>query len=93
MTEPRMNDAEYAAYKPCLDEVIALVNQQIRRHPDPKVMEASWRMGYMTVLVQLVRGWRMLPDERDSYIRRCTEALVADTIQAVRDWDTEGPPR
>lgn len=93
MREPRMNDAEYEAYKPYLEEVIALVNQHISRKPDPKVLEAAWRMGYMTVLTALVRGWGMLPDEMDNYLRRVCTALIEDTQTAVRDWDTGGPPR
>ena len=93
MTEPRMSDAEYAAYKPYVEEILALYQQQISRNPDPKVLEAAWRIGLMTVLVDVIRGFNLLPDQLTDYVNRVCAQLFNDTVTAVRNWDASGPPR
>jgi hypothetical protein len=93
MDAPRISDAESAKYQPYVEEIIALVNQQIERRPDPQVLGDAWRIGYMTVLTAVVWAYRLLPDERDSYLYRSVEALLEDTQMCIRNWDREGPPR
>jgi hypothetical protein len=93
MATPRMSDEEYAAYQPYVEEIIALVNQHISRHPDPQVLGDAWRIGYMTVLTAVVRAYRLLPDERDSYLQRSLSTLMEDALTSIRNWDTAGPPR
>ena len=93
MADQRMSHAEYAAYQPYVEEIIALVNQHISRHPDPTILSDAWRIGYMTVLTEVVRAYRLLPDQRDSYLQRSLEALIEDTQTCIRNWDREGPPR
>jgi hypothetical protein len=93
MADQRMSHAEYAAYQPYVEEIIALVNQHISRHPDPEILSDAWRIGYMTVLTEVVRAYRLLPDQRDSYLQRSLEALMEDTQTCIRNWDREGPPR
>jgi hypothetical protein len=93
MANQRMSDEEYAAYQPYVEEIIALVNQHISRHPDPQVLGDAWRIGYITVLTAVVRAYRMLPDQIESYLHRSVEALLEDTQTSIRNWDAEGPPR
>ena len=91
MADQPMSDADYAAYQPYVEEIIALINQQIRRHPDPKVLEAAWRVGFVTVLTEMVRGYRLLPDQVERYLSRVCEVVIADTWANVRNWDAAGP--
>jgi hypothetical protein len=93
MADARMPEEEYAAYKPYLDELLALYHQQIQRHPDPKVLEAAWRVCYMSVLTDIIRGFRLLPDQIEDYLSRICGQLIEDTKANIRDWDTKGPGR
>jgi len=93
MDAPRLSDAEYAKYQPYVEEIIALVNQHIDRQPNPQILGDAWRIGYMTVLTAVVRAYRLLPDERDSYLQRSLSTLMEDTLTNIRNWDTEDPPR
>ena len=93
MAEPRMSDTEYAAYKPYVEELLTLLDRQIRQHPDPKVLAEAWRIGYMSALVAVIRASRLLPADIDDFLSRVCTHLVTDTKQSVHNWDAEGPGR
>ena len=93
MADQRMSDADYAAYKPYAEEIIALVNQHIARRPNPLVLDAAWRVGYVTVLSEIVRGYHLVPDQIESYLNRVCAEVIAETQASVRHWDIDGPKR
>ena len=87
---PSSNEA-YEAYKPYIEEILALYHEQIRRKPQPHVMQEAWRVGFVTLLVDLIRGWHMLPEDMEEYLAQICKEITADTIIAVRNWDESGP--
>lgn len=93
MTVPRMSHAEYAAYQPYVEEILALVNQHISRHPEPQILGDAWRIGYVTALTAVVRAYRLLPDQIEDYLQRSLAAVMEETQTSLRNWDTDGPPR
>ena len=93
MTEPRMSDADYARYKPYVDEVIDLFNHQLRRCRDPQLLTDVWRIGLITALTEAVRAYNLLPVDMDNYLHRVCEDIIEGTKHAVRNWDERGPRR
>ena len=91
MATPRMGDADYAVHKPYVEEILTLINQHIRRHPDPNVLEAAWRVGYLTILTEIVRVTRLVPDQVEDYLSRVLAALHEEVLGNVRQWDADGP--
>jgi hypothetical protein len=91
MADPRMRNEAYAAYKPYLEEIIDLVNQHIRRRPDPRLLADAWRTGFITVLTEVVRAYQLLPADIDNYLHRVCADIIDGTKTMVRNWDEAGP--
>jgi hypothetical protein len=93
MADPRMSDAAYEAYKPYVEEILDLINQHIRRRPEPQMLGDAWRVGLVTVLTEVIRAYRLLPGELDDYLQRVCGTIIENTKIAVRNWDEAGPQR
>jgi hypothetical protein len=79
-----------APYQPYADEVIHLLNAHIARRPDPTKLEAAWRMGLATLLAEIVRGYKMFPEDRDAYLDRVCAGLREGTEELLRRGDASG---
>jgi len=85
-----MDEQTASSIEPYSDEIIALLNQHISRHPDLRVLEVAWRIGFATLLAEIVRGSRMLPADVEAFLERiCTELRTA-TTELVRRGDASG---
>ena len=91
MAEQPGSDTAYAAYEPYVEEILDLYHQQIRRNPHPHVLQEAWRIGFVTLLVDLICGLHMLPEDMDQFLAQICAEITADTRKRVRGWDDHGP--
>ena len=66
-----MDEQTASSIEPYSDEIIALLNQHISRHPDLRVLEVAWRIGFATLLAEIVRG--SLLDRKIFHRRGCAK--------------------
>jgi hypothetical protein len=90
MTAYRMNDEAYAKHHPYVEELMELLDRQIKRHPDPQVLGNAWRVAVVMTLAEIVRVYRLLPDQIDDYLTRFCLSLIEATKTAVANRDRDG---
>jgi hypothetical protein len=85
-----MPDA-YEAHQPYIGEIMDLIKQHLRRHPNPNIFYEAWRVGLVTVLTEIARVGGMLPADIETFLTRFCTDVTADTKRNIHDWDTRGP--
>ena len=85
-------DDNTAVYEACLDEIHALIDQQIHRQPmNPKLYGELWRSSFAAIIASVIRKEGMLPSEIDAYLRLTFDRIRTDVLETVREWDEHSP--
>ena len=79
--------------EPYSDEINALLNQHIERLPDSRVLEIAWRIGFATLLAEIVQASKMLPPDVEVFLERVCADLRMDTTILVIHGDLHGGGR
>jgi len=83
MTEP----IDVEAY---VSELVTLLNMHISRNPDPGQLEAVWRVGFATLLAEIVRGKQLLAADSEAFLDRVCASLRTVTRELIERGDASG---